>query len=152
MGYISEIRQKIGHDRLIVVGASVIVYKDSHILLQRRVDNGMWSEHGGSVEIGETVETAAKRELFEETGLIANSLQLTGVYSGEDMLYTYPNGDMVYIIITQWLCADFSGELNPDPDEVAELKWFSIHNLPTEINPPSRKLLIEFTEKIKNPS
>jgi ADP-ribose pyrophosphatase YjhB (NUDIX family) len=32
--------------------------------------------HGGGVEIGESVEEAAKRELFEETGLIANNLEI----------------------------------------------------------------------------
>ncbi len=39
---------------------------------------------GGFVEIGETVEDAARRELMEETGIEALSLTLVGVYSKPD--------------------------------------------------------------------
>ncbi|EIT83727.1 MutT/NUDIX family protein [Fictibacillus macauensis ZFHKF-1] len=49
-----------------------IVNKAKEILLQLRSDNNCWGLAGGSLEIGETLEQAAKRELFEETGLIAN--------------------------------------------------------------------------------
>ena len=37
----------------------------------------------------------SKRELFEETGLIAHDLELFGVFSGKDLHYIYPNGDEV---------------------------------------------------------
>ncbi|PUA39476.1 hypothetical protein C8Z91_08600 [Paenibacillus elgii] len=66
---------------------------------------------GGGVEIGEEVEETAKRELWEETGLKANDLELLGVFSGEDRLYTYPNGDEVYTISIVYVCRDFSGDL-----------------------------------------
>jgi 8-oxo-dGTP pyrophosphatase MutT (NUDIX family) len=107
MSYTQEIRSKIGHDLLIVVGAGVFIYKENKVLLQKRRDNGFWSFHGGGVEIGESVEAAAKRELYEETGLIANTMTLLGVISGEDMLYTYPNGDQVYIVGIYYACSDF---------------------------------------------
>jgi len=61
-------------------GASVIVYRNDKILLQQRQDNKCWGYHGGRVEIGEIVEDAAKRELLEETGLIANTLELFGIF------------------------------------------------------------------------
>jgi ADP-ribose pyrophosphatase YjhB (NUDIX family) len=54
------IRKKIGHDRLIAVGAGVFVYKDGKVLLQKRKDNLCWALHGGVVEMGEGVEEAAK--------------------------------------------------------------------------------------------
>jgi len=53
-------------------GASVIIHKNGKILLQQRRDNKCWGYHGGRVELGEVVEEAVKRELFEETGLTAN--------------------------------------------------------------------------------
>jgi 8-oxo-dGTP pyrophosphatase MutT (NUDIX family) len=72
--YIKSIRKYIGHERLMIVGGSVIVHKNGKVLLQLRRDNGCWGYHGGCVELGETVEETAKRELFEETGLVANKL------------------------------------------------------------------------------
>ncbi|MDR2569760.1 MAG: NUDIX domain-containing protein [Oscillospiraceae bacterium] len=122
---------KVGHDRVLVVGAGVIIYKDNMVLLQKRSDNLNWSNHGGSVNLGESVEDAAKRELKEETGLIANRLEFLNIASGEHMMYTYPNGDEVYIIEINYICNDYSGELLHSSDEVLELKWFDIDNLPT---------------------
>ncbi|MCL2772459.1 MAG: NUDIX hydrolase [Oscillospiraceae bacterium] len=148
--YIKRIREKIGHDRVIMAGAGVVIYKDGKILLQKRKDNLCWAIHGGSVEIGEKVEDAAKRELFEETGLTAEKLELLGVFSGENMMYTYPNGDEVYIVGTIYVCRDFSGELLPETDETSELKWFDTHNLPDDINPPDSEPLKTFIEYIKH--
>lgn len=42
---------------------------------------GLFALPGGFVDVGETVETACRRELREETGLIATDLELVGVYS-----------------------------------------------------------------------
>lgn len=52
-----------------------------------RKDNHCWGYAGGSVEPDEDVEEAAKRELYEETGLVANKLELFGTFSGKDMHY-----------------------------------------------------------------
>lgn len=62
MGYIREIRQKVGHDEILCVGAGVWVYQNGQLLLQRRRDNGCRGMHGGCVELGEEVEAAARRE------------------------------------------------------------------------------------------
>ncbi|CAG7621916.1 NUDIX hydrolase [Paenibacillus allorhizosphaerae] len=149
MGYIQNIRKKIGHDRLIAVGAGVFVYKDRKVLLQKRKDNLCWALHGGIVEMSERVEDAAKRELFEETGLIANKLELLGIFSGDDRMYTYPNGDEVYIIGIIYVCNDFSGKLVSETDETLELKWFDIEHLPQKISPPNIKPLEAFVDFIK---
>lgn len=150
MGYTEQIRKKVGHDEIIGVGAGVFIYKEGKVLLQKRRDNYSWALHGGGVEIGESVEEAAKRELFEETGLIANNLELLGVFSGEDMRYTYPNGDKVSIIGINYICSDFSGELLSETDETLALKWFDIDDLPQEISPPDRKPLKAFVDFIKS--
>ena len=102
--YIKNMRKYIGHDRMLIVGAGVVIHKDGKLLLQQRKDSGCWALHGGAVELGEVVEDAAKRELFEETGLVAHSLELIGVFSGKELFYTYPNGDMVAIISISYLC------------------------------------------------
>jgi ADP-ribose pyrophosphatase YjhB (NUDIX family) len=139
----------IGKERLMLAGASVYVYRDGRVLLQRRKDDGCWSDHGGCVEIGEKVEDAAKRELFEETGLSANSLELIGVFSGEEMLHTYPNGDKVYIVAVSFLCEDFSGEPLGETDETSELKWFPMDGLPENISPLNKLTFVGFIEKIR---
>ncbi len=79
--YILDLRKTVGHRPLLQVGASVIVVdSEGRILLQKRRDNGRWGYAGGSVELDEEVEKAAMRELFEETGLFANELELFGVF------------------------------------------------------------------------
>lgn len=149
--YVKTIRQKIGHDMLLLVGASVYVYRDGKVLLQRRKDNGCWAEHGGCVEIGEDVEAAARRELLEETGLTANRLEFFMVTSGEDMLYTYPHGDKVYIVDISYICRDYSGEPTVQASEVQELRWFALDALPDNISPPSRRPLLAFAERMMRP-
>jgi 8-oxo-dGTP pyrophosphatase MutT (NUDIX family) len=94
LDYIKNLREHIGHERLLLVGASVFVHQDGKLLLQKRKDNGCWGDHGGSCELGESIEETARRELLEETGLIAKKLELLGVFSGKELFYTYPNGDM----------------------------------------------------------
>ncbi len=66
-----------------IVGVSVIpVMPDQTILLMRRRDTQQWGLPGGLVDWGETVEMAARRELWEETGVRLTGLgRLVGVYS-----------------------------------------------------------------------
>lgn len=138
--YIMDLRKIVGHRPLLQVGASVIVEdEDNRILLQLRRDNYCWGYPGGSVELDEEVENAAKRELFEETGLIAHDLELFGVFSGKDLHYIYPNGDEVSNIDIVFLCKHYSGTLTPQKDEVDDLQFFSIETIPDNISPPVKK-------------
>ena len=145
--YIKSLRTYVGHMPILMCGASVIVYKDGHVLLQRRADNGCWSYHGGAVELGERVEDAAARELFEETGLRADGLQLYGVFSGEGYAYTYPNGDMVHNVDTVFICEDYEGEPVSDNSETTALRWFSVFDIPESISPPTRVPLMQFMQE-----
>lgn len=137
-GYIMDLRKLVGHRPILQVGASVIVEdSDGRILLQKRRDNQCWGYAGGSVELDERVEEAAKRELFEETGLKALSLELFGVFSGEEMHYVYPNGDEVSNIDIVYICRDYRGSLKKQESEVLELSFFSVESIPREISPPN---------------
>ena len=98
-GYIESLRKKVGHDTIIqVAGSIIIIDKDKRILLGKRTDNLLWGYAGGSVEIDEKVEDCAKRELLEETGLVANNIEFFMVNSGPEVHYVYPNGDSVVIL------------------------------------------------------
>ena len=145
--YIMDLRSIVGHRPLLQVGASVIIEDNQgRILLQLRSDNHCWGYAGGSVELDEVVEEAAKRELFEETGLIANTLELFGIFSGKDTHYIYPNGDEVSNIDIVYICRDYSGTLKCQEDEVDELRFFAVNEIPDNISKPIRKALDKWIE------
>jgi hypothetical protein len=82
--------------------------------------------------------------------LTVGALEPLGIYSGPEMLYTYPNGDVCYIVSVMWICRDFSGEMLEETDETAALGWFDLADLPAGISPPSRRPLRDLLEKLKN--
>lgn len=146
--YIMDLRSVVGHRPLLQVGASVIVVdSENRVLLQLRSDNHCWGYAGGSVELDEVVEDAAKRELFEETGLIAQSLELFGVFSGIDTHYVYPNGDEVSNIDIVYVCRQYTGALKCQDGEVDELKFFGVDEIPENISKPIRKPLNKWIEQ-----
>ena len=148
--YIMDLRKTVGHRPLLQVGASVIVQDDAgRILLQLRSDNHCWAYAGGSVELDECVEDAAKRELFEETGLIAKELELFGVFSGEDTHYVYPNGDEVSNVDIVYICKQYTGTLKCQEGEVDELKFFKVDEIPQNISKPIRIALNKWIEQNK---
>ena len=150
--YIMDLRKIVGHRPLLQVGASVIVEDDhGRVLLQLRSDNHCWGYAGGSVGLDEVVEDAVKRELFEETGLIAEELELFGVFSGEDCHYIYPNGDEVSNVDIVYVCRKYTGTLRCQPGEVDQLQYFTIDEIPENISPPIRKALMKWVNYKRAP-
>ena len=147
MGYVSELRKIVGHRPIMHPAASVIVENDrGEILLQKRTDNGSWAYCGGAIELFEAAEAAAARELLEETGLIADSLELFGVFSGEEQHYIYPNGDEVSTIDIVYICQKWHGVLQCQPEEVSELNFFALEDIPENISPPVAAPLKKYIE------
>lgn len=146
--YIMDLRKIVGHRPLLQVGASVIVVdSQGRILLQLRSDNHCWSYAGGSIELDEVVEDAAKRELYEETGLVAEKLELFGIFSGKDTHYIYPNGDEVSNIDIVYVCKQYSGELRCQKGEVDALQFFPMDEIPENISQPVQKALSKWIEQ-----
>ena len=80
--YILQLRQYIGHRPILVVRAGILLLDEQkRLLLLKRSDNGCWGISGGSMEPGEFVEIAAKREILEETNLEVGDLYLFWVFS-----------------------------------------------------------------------
>jgi len=143
-----DLRKVVGSIPLIMTGACVIVInQNQELLLQLRKDNQCWGLPGGSMEVGETLEEAAKRELEEETGLIANKLVLFDVYSGKDFYYKYPHGDEVYVVVAAFICSDYEGSLRRDENEVEELKFFKLTDLPSNISPPDWPIIAAYISR-----
>lgn len=148
MGYILELRRKIGSRPVIMAGAGVILLNEKNeILLGRRTDNGYWDYPAGSMELGESFEECARREVLEETGLTCGKLEYFLDISGEDTFYEYPNGDKVYLAAILYLCRDFTGEMKVQEEEAYEQRFFPIDALP-EI--PPLKIKSRIFEKVRN--
>ncbi|MGH3489143.1 MAG: NUDIX hydrolase [Actinopolymorphaceae bacterium] len=140
--YVGELRKVVGHRPLLLAAAGVIVRDTAGaILLQRRTDDGRWGIPGGALEIGESLEETARRELTEETGLTAGDLELLDVYSGAEFFLTYANGDQAYVVGATFLAHSVSGESTPDGREGTELRYFSMAALPVTLNDYNRRLL-----------
>ena len=146
-----DLRKIVGHRTLIQCGAGVIIVNNvGEILLGRRADNQLWGYFGGSIEIDEKVEDCAKRELLEETGLIADELSFFTVNSGAEVHYTYPNGDEVSNIEIVYLCNHFHGEMKAQQEEFEELKFFKPSEIDIDmISPPLRPSIKKYLEAIK---
>lgn len=148
-GYIAEMRKIVGHRTLIQCAASIICVDDQgRILLGKRSDNKMWGYSGGAVEIDERVEDCAKRELYEEMGLIAEELEFFYVNSGPEAHYVYPNGDEVSNFEIIYICRKWHGEPKSQDGEMEELRFFSCEEIDlSEISPPIRQVVSAYIEK-----
>src|SRR5262245_50960103 len=126
MSYVRELRSLVGHRPLILVAAGVLIVNESgQLLLQQRTDDGLWGIPGGMLELGESLEDAARREVLEETGLIVDQLELFDVFSGRGMFHRYPNGDEAAIVSVVYITKDVSGEILIRNDESVALRYFS---------------------------
>ena len=131
MSYIMNMREKVGHDPIISVGSTVLVFnKNNELLLNLRSDSNDWGIPGGGKEINETLEECAIRELKEETNLDIDNLELVTVLSGSDYYYIYPNGDHVDCVIALYQVKNYSGELNINDGESKKLQFFLLDSLP----------------------
>lgn len=149
MSYIMDLRKMVGHRTLIMPCACVIIADGKgNILLQKRVDDGKWGYHGGSIEIDESVEDALRREVREELNIELDEIELFGIYSGAEYHHIYPNGDEVSAIDIVYVCSRYHGELKLQEEEVAEVAWFNKDNLPENMSDNPRKPILEYFEKM----
>jgi len=131
MGYILDLRKHIGHDPLIGVGATTLVFNDKkELLLNLRTDTKTWGIPGGSMELYETIEETALRELKEETGITAEALELVTVLSGKDVYFEYPNGDKMCTVIVLFKVLNYNGTMKISDGESKLLQFFPLTNLP----------------------
>ncbi|WP_077603536.1 NUDIX hydrolase [Oceanobacillus sojae] len=130
MDYVKELRKLVGTRPLILPGSVVIMLNnDNQILLQHRHDGG-WGVPGGLMELGESLEDTARREVKEEIGLTIGALKLLDVFSGPDYYFKVSNGDELYSVTAVYLTNDIQGEMNIDKHESIDFRYFHTDDLP----------------------
>lgn len=105
----------------------VLVSKGNTVLLARHAarNQDTYACLAGFLEHGETLEQCVAREVREETGIEIKNIRYVGSQS-----WPFPDQFML-AFRAEWA----SGEINVDPKEIAEAKWFDRDNLP---NTPPR--------------
>lgn len=112
---------------LLVPAVSVALVRDDRVLLVRRgrpPSLGLYAFPGGRVEAGETAEAAARRELFEETGLAAGKL----VPHREYLIEREPRGKPVGFRL-QVFSGSYAGGEAVAGDDADEAAWFTLADM-----------------------
>lgn len=136
MDYIKNLRSMVGHEKVIMVIAGAFVFDgENRLLLQQRSDTGEWGLPGGFMEMDESVQDTAKREVYEETGLRMHELELFGIYSGSAYDKTFSNGDQVSMVQILFTCRDYEGQLVEQNEESLHNKFYNLKNLPENLFP-----------------
>jgi len=142
MNYMMELRKKMGDQPLIMVGSTVIIKdKTGKILLQKRSDTGKWSTIGGAMELGESFEETAIREVQEETSLVIRNLELKGILAGKDMFHTYPHGDVINLATAVYEVTDWEGIPKVNDHESLDFKFFGLNEEIPNLDPLARRIL-----------
>ena len=123
---------------------TVLINESNQVLLHRRSDNGAWALPGGRMEIGESIEGCAVREMFEETGLRVKIKRLVGVYSDPKnyCILRYPSGYAVHYLIVVYEVEQIGGELLIS-GESTDLRYFDVDALPEGMMPSSRMRVLD---------
>ena len=130
MNYVDTIRKKIDHDDLILAGSNIIITDSSHRILLQKRSNGTWGLLGGLMEIGESLEETAIREVKEEAHIDIAALKLLNVFSGPQYHFTLQNKDQIYVVTALYYAKQVGGELRADGNESLALDYFDLENLP----------------------
>lgn len=103
-----------------------MVFRDNQILLgmkKRGFGEGRWNGFGGKLEEGESVESAAMRELWEEVGIKTDKLDKAGI-----MEFTFQSDPDKILEVHIFKINDFTGE--PEESEEMKPQWFKFSEIP----------------------
>ena len=85
------------------------------------------------MDLGESLEETASREVLEETGLFVSNLELLHVFSGPDYYFKIDNGNEFYSVTVVYRTNTFKGTLQANKEETFSLGFFPIDNFPDQL-------------------
>jgi 8-oxo-dGTP diphosphatase len=130
-----------GHDHIGVGGGVLILNKKNETFLIKRGKNskneiGYWNKPGGTVEYGETLVQAMKREAKEEIGV---EIEIFGYLQHSDHILKKEK--------QHWVGFNLLGKVksgtpkNMEPRKFDDAKWFNLHKLPKKLSQPTREAI-----------
>jgi len=128
--------------RPVRLGVRVMMLQDGKVWLVRQTYMPGWFMPGGGLKRNETLEEAARREAYEETGAELGKVTLMGAYSN----FTEWKSDHNIV----FLCTDFEIKGKSD-NEIAELHAFPLNELPADLWPGHRRRLEEYRAGVQMP-
>ena len=119
-----------------------VIFREDQVLLVRRANEpskGLWSVPGGKIELGEELHAAAKREIFEETGV---ECHLNGVLDVVDNIVPDAAGRIRYHYVVIYLLGRYvTGHVRAASD-ASDIRWVCVHEIAAlEMNPVVKILL-----------
>ncbi len=116
-----------------LVATTLVGNADSVLLVKRSygAEKGLWAPPGGYVEQGEVVEEAARREVYEETGIEVTIKNLVGLYSEKGQAI------VLAVFSAEWV----GGKPHNQSPEVQEVRFFAVNNLPPLAFPRDRRII-----------
>ena len=113
-----------------VSAATVVINFDNRILLLNHVlrPASGWGVPGGFLNANEQPIDAAKREVFEETGLVVDKLEMFYVQT-------------LHRHVEFWFVGNANGEVRAKSREILEASWFTFSEMPPELNSKDRRLV-----------
>jgi 8-oxo-dGTP pyrophosphatase MutT (NUDIX family) len=148
MDYVKDLRKVVGKRPLILTGAVVLIINEfNELLLQHRTDGG-WGLPGGLMELGESLEGTARREVKEETGLELGELKLLGVFSGPDYYFKVANGDELYSVTAVYVSTEVRGNLEMDEEESVDIQYFNLSELPDGLTEEYRSYITPYMDQL----
>ena len=147
--YYKYLRQYVGTQPLILPGAVVIIRNENgEVLLQKRPE-GRWGLPGGLMNLGESFEEVAEREVFEELGLRVRNLRLMHVFSGRQFYMKAANDDEFYCVTAVFLTEDVEGSLQLDPAETLDVMYCKDTQLPELMVGSHRRFIMMSAKEMK---
>lgn len=138
-GFVLSLREKVGHDLLMLVGVTAFVEDDEgRLLMGRRADTGEWALVYGIAEPFEEPALSVRREVKEETGVDCVVSELVSVMAQHEE-HVYGNGDRCQFVDIAFACRP-DRPATPSPSWATKRAWPWGGSRPRSLPAPSPRV------------